>query len=210
MADDRVVVIGAGVGGLVSAALLAAHGYDVTVVEARRRPGRQVARGDVDGGAHRCRPDGVHACAAYSKKSSRHAATSLDDHLILQPATMLARHAWGRRRGSTCSPIPRRSEAAIGDFAGAAEARGYRAFRAEAKRLFDALDRPFLRDTETDPLDAWLANGRARFRRLLHATSLYLAVARARRAISATRGCGNCSAATRPIADPRRSVARRP
>ena len=34
MRDERVVVIGAGVGGLVSAALLAARGCDVTVCEA--------------------------------------------------------------------------------------------------------------------------------------------------------------------------------
>ena len=41
MPDTRVVVIGAGVGGLVSAALLAVRGCDVTVVDAASGPGGQ-------------------------------------------------------------------------------------------------------------------------------------------------------------------------
>ena len=47
---------------------------------------------------------------------------------------------------------PAASEDAIGAFASAADARGYRAFRAEAKRLFTALDRPFLHATRPGPL----------------------------------------------------------
>ena len=47
---DRAVVIGAGVGGLVSALLLACRGLEVTLVEAAPGPGgkmRQIALGDV-------------------------------------------------------------------------------------------------------------------------------------------------------------------
>ncbi|MEY3475509.1 MAG: phytoene desaturase, partial [Pseudomonadota bacterium] len=45
----RVVVVGAGVGGLVSALLLACRGLDVTLVEAAPEPGgkmRQIVLGD--------------------------------------------------------------------------------------------------------------------------------------------------------------------
>ena len=76
---------------------------------------------------------------------------SLERHLTMRPATTLARHAWGDARLDLFAD-PAASEAAIGDFAGAGEARGYRRFRAEAKQLFDALDRPFLRGTKTDPI----------------------------------------------------------
>ena len=38
-----------------------------------------------------------------------------------------------------------RSEEAIGDFAGAEAARGYRSFRAEARRIYNILDESLLR-----------------------------------------------------------------
>ena len=39
MTDARVIVIGAGVGGMVAAALLAARGNAVTLIEAQPKPG---------------------------------------------------------------------------------------------------------------------------------------------------------------------------
>ena len=47
----KVVVIGAGIGGLVSAALLAARGCDVTVVEKEAQVGGKARRLEVDGAA---------------------------------------------------------------------------------------------------------------------------------------------------------------
>lgn len=154
MPDERVVVIGGGVGGLVSAALLAARGHDVTLVEAAAGPGgklRAVMAGDaaIDGGPT------VFTMRDVFEDIFTACGSRLSDHLTMWPATTLARHAWGSdARGARLdlSADPQASEAAIGEFAGAAEARGYRAFRAEARRLFDALDRPFLRDTKTDPI----------------------------------------------------------
>ena len=141
-----VVVIGAGIGGLVSAALLAAHGNAVTVVEAAPGPGGKLRAIDgVDAGptvfTMRDVFDDVFAACRET----------LDDHLTVRPATVLARHAWGHDRLDLFAD-PLASEGAIGDFAGAGAAQGYRRFRGEAKRLFDALDRPFLRDTKTDPI----------------------------------------------------------
>ncbi len=148
--DRRVVVIGGGIGGLVSAALLAANGCDVTLIEAAAGPGGKLrtVMSDgvaVDGGPtvftlRRVFEDVFSACGA-----------DLADHVTMQPATILARHAWGNARLDLFAD-PAASEAAIGEFAGAAEARGYRAFRAESRRLFEALDRPFLHGSKTNPL----------------------------------------------------------
>ncbi|MBJ6122954.1 1-hydroxycarotenoid 3,4-desaturase CrtD [Sphingomonas mollis] len=150
MPDERVVVIGGGVGGLVSAALLAARGCDVTLVDAASGPGGKLRAVMVDG-----RPiDGgptVFTLRHVFEEIFTDCDASLADHLTMRPATTLARHAWGGARLDLFAD-PDRSEAAIGDFAGAADARGYRAFRVEAKRLFEALDAPFLRDTKTDPI----------------------------------------------------------
>ncbi len=150
MNGERVVVIGGGVGGLVSAALLAARGCDVTLVEAAATPGGKLRAVMVDGQPIDGGPT-VFTMRDVFDQVFDDCGASLDDHLTLRPATTLARHAWGDARLDLFAD-PARSEAAIGDFAGAAEAQGYRRFRNEAKRLFDALDRPFLRDTKTDPI----------------------------------------------------------
>lgn len=150
MPDERVVVIGGGVGGLASAALLAARGCDVTLVEAAAVPGGKlraisVADAPIDAGPT------VFTLRGVFEEIFAACGASLDDHLALRPASTLARHAWGEARLDLHAD-PTASEAAIGDFAGAAEARGYRRFRGEAKRLFEALDRPFLRETKPGPL----------------------------------------------------------
>jgi 1-hydroxycarotenoid 3,4-desaturase len=147
---ERVVVIGAGVGGLVSAALLAARGCDVTVVESAAGPGGKLRGVMVDGEAIDGGPT-VFTMRDVFAAIFEACGAALDDHLTLRPATILARHAWGDDRLDLFAD-PGASEAAIGDFAGAGAARGYRAFRAEARRIFEAIDRPFLQRTNTNPI----------------------------------------------------------
>ena len=151
MARERVIIVGAGVGGLTAAALLASADYDVTVLEAQGTPGGKLRSLPVDGIEVDAGPtvftmrdvfDGIfEACGAR-----------LDDHIVLRPATVLARHAWSDGSRLDLFADSRESENAVGGFAGSDAARGYRAFRAEAKRIHDALDRPFLRASKTDPI----------------------------------------------------------
>jgi 1-hydroxycarotenoid 3,4-desaturase len=150
MTDTRVVVIGAGVGGLVAAALLAARGCDVTLVEAMDGPGGKLRALDVGGAAIDAGPT-VFTLRGIFEEVFAECGDALDNHLVARPAETLARHAWGEARLDLFSD-PAASEAAIGTFAGAADARGFRAFRQEAARIFTALDRPFLRDTRINPL----------------------------------------------------------
>lgn len=148
--EERIIVIGAGIGGLVSAALLAARGCDVTLLEAAPGPGGKLRALPVDGAPIDAGPT-VFTLRDIFETVFAECGDSLAAHLTLHPASILARHAWGEDRLDLFAD-PAASEAAIGDFAGAAEARGYRAFRAESQRLFDALDRPFLNGTKPDPL----------------------------------------------------------
>ncbi len=150
MPDGHTVVIGAGVGGLVSAALLAARGQAVTVVEATPGPGGKLRAISVDGQPIDGGPT-VFTMKPLFEEIFAACGDSLDSHLVARPASILARHAWGDARLDLHAD-PAQSEAAIGDFAGAAEAQGYRALRAEAKRLFEALDRPFLQASNTNPI----------------------------------------------------------
>ena len=150
MSSERVVVIGAGIGGLVAAALLAARGCDVTVVEAAATPGGKLRQVDAGGVAVDAGPT-VFTMRSLFEEIFDAAGANLADHVALRPAETLARHAWGESRLDLFADTDR-SEAAIGAFAGAADARGYRAFRAEAKRIFTTLEDAFLRAPRTNPI----------------------------------------------------------
>jgi 1-hydroxycarotenoid 3,4-desaturase len=150
VAQQRVVVIGAGIGGLVSAALLAARGLDVTVVEKQATPGgkvRQVpvGRTTVDGGPT------VFTLRAIFDELFDACGDNLDARVSIRRAGILARHRWSGDEALDLHADPAASEAAIGDFAGADAARGYRAFAAEARRIYEILDRPFLQGSRVYP-----------------------------------------------------------
>ena len=160
--SDQVIIVGAGVGGLTSAALLAMRGVPVTVVEAAAGPGGKLrALRGIDAGPT------VFTLRQVFDRLFEEGGWSLEAALggdsPVRQAHVLARHAWGDARLDLFAD-PRESEAAIGDFAGADEARGYRAFRREAQRLYDALDRPFLQGTKVDPLTLGWRMGAAGFR----------------------------------------------
>lgn len=143
MRTRKAVVVGAGIAGLVAAVELASAGVDVVVVERQSGPGgklRQVAIGDalLDAGPTvftlRFVFDAVFAAAG----------TTLEQHLTLVPAEVLARHAWsGSERLDLFADIERSADA-IGRLAGPAEARGYRSFCERSRRIYDTLQASFM------------------------------------------------------------------
>ena len=123
----RVVVIGAGMGGLSAAALLARHGLDVQVIERAATPGgkmRQVELGPqhLDGG-----PTVLTMRWVFDSLFER-LGLGLDQHLSLRRCQVLARHAWGPDESLDLLADLDDSVAAIAAFSGAAEAQAYRAF----------------------------------------------------------------------------------
>jgi len=146
----RVLVIGAGVGGLSAAALLAREGADVQVLERAATPGgkmRQVAVGPLhlDGG-----PTVLTMRWVFDALFER-LGQSLDRHLRLRRCEVLARHAWGPDERLDLSADLERSVAAIGGFSGAAEAQRYRAFCDRARQVYDTLDHPFMQSPRPTP-----------------------------------------------------------
>ena len=144
MPGERVVIVGAGVAGLVSAFALAARGLDVIVLERSTSLGgkmRQVAIGPtlIDSGPT------VFTMRWVFEELFAAAGRNFADHVRLRPLEVLARHAWDEHTRLDLFADEERTTDAIGDFAGAVEADGYRAFCRDTKRIYDILEKPFLR-----------------------------------------------------------------
>ena len=145
---SQTVIIGAGIGGLVSAVLLAARGMQVTVLEKESMPGGKVRQLDVNGAPIDAGPT-VFTMRSVIDAIFESAGERSEDHIYLHKADRLARHAWGPEANLDLYADADRSAEAIGDFAGAKAAAGFRSFTKEAKRIFEILDKPFLRDSKT-------------------------------------------------------------
>ena len=79
------------------------------------------------------------------------AGTSLAAELPLQPAEVLARHAWSEQERLDLFADQQRSADAIGQFAGAREAEGFLRFTADARGIFNTLKDAFITNTRTTP-----------------------------------------------------------
>jgi 1-hydroxycarotenoid 3,4-desaturase len=102
-----VVVVGAGMGGLVAALLLAHKGLHVTVVEAAAAPGGKMRQQVVQGAPIDAGPT-VLTMAWVFEHIMAAASLSMNELPALTPLPVLARHAW---RNCDCllytSPSPR-------------------------------------------------------------------------------------------------------
>lgn len=148
--DDPVLVIGAGIGGLVSALLLAARGVPVTLVEQATGPGGKARQLPVDGVAIDAGPT-VFTMRPVIDAIFDAAGASTDDHLTLRRAVRIARHAWGPDARLDLYADYEASCAAVGEFAGTDAERGFRSFSAEAQRIHTILDTSFLQNSKTWP-----------------------------------------------------------
>lgn len=141
----RVVVVGAGIGGLVSALLLARQGLQVTLVEAASAPGGKMRRVQVDGAGIDAGPT-VFTMRWVFEQILAQAGFSLADLPALTPLPVLARHAWrGQAARLDLFADPARSVEAIGDFAGAEEARRFQGFCRQAREVYERLEGPYIR-----------------------------------------------------------------
>jgi 1-hydroxycarotenoid 3,4-desaturase len=139
----QLAVVGAGIAGLCAALELNALGCQVTVLERAAQPGgklRQLhsATQPLDAGPTVLTLPGLFESILGS------AGSSLEEHLVLRPLQLLARHAWSRAEQLDLYADIERTAAAIEAFAGAREARGYRRFCRDSRRIYQTLEPGFL------------------------------------------------------------------
>jgi 1-hydroxycarotenoid 3,4-desaturase len=140
-----VAVVGGGIAGLSAALDLAVHGCAVTLFERAALPGGKLRRiVDAQGVGVDAGPT-VLTLRGIFAELFRDAGTELSQHLQLLPLEILARHAWSAHERLDLFADTGRSAAAISDFAGQREGRGYLRFCADARRVFAALDEHFMR-----------------------------------------------------------------
>jgi 1-hydroxycarotenoid 3,4-desaturase len=158
----KVVIIGSGVGGLAAAMRLSAAGCDVTVVEKEATPGGKMRQLFPSGRPIDAGPT-VFTMRWVFEDLFNACGVDFGNAVTLKPLTILARHAWSTTEALDLHADIAASADAIGVFAGAKEAQGYRDFCAAAAQTFATLREPFLRSGATTP---WGLTGRIGFTRI--------------------------------------------
>lgn len=150
---DKVVVIGAGMGGLAAAIDLARAGCDVTVLERAATPGGKARRLAVDGAEIAGGPT-VFTMRWIFDGLFGDAGTSVERELSLRAAPILARHAWTSGGRLDLFADIEQSVDAISAFAGPKDGAGYRAFCARAQDIYATLLRNFMAtEKPSSPID---------------------------------------------------------
>lgn len=145
----RVVVIGAGVGGLAAAMLLADSGLWVTLVDRAAGPGGKMRCVDSVAGPIDAGPTVLTLKPVFDDLFAS-VGEVLEDHVTLLREPVIARHWWPDGSGLDLHDDPARNAAAIAAFAGARAARDFAAFDCRAARLYAAFDAPMMRAAEPD------------------------------------------------------------
>ena len=133
-AVKKVVVVGAGMGGLCAAIRLAAAGLSVTLVEAQGTPGGKMRTVASDAGPVDAGPTVLTLRAVFEAVFAV-AGERLEDHLTLIPQPILARHWWPDGSRLDLFTDPAQSAAAIERFAGQKAAQQLKNFAIRFRRL---------------------------------------------------------------------------
>uniref|UniRef100_UPI003593907C 1-hydroxycarotenoid 3,4-desaturase CrtD n=1 Tax=Blastomonas sp. TaxID=1909299 RepID=UPI003593907C len=139
-----------GVGGLSAAALLAAAGEPVLVLERQSAPGGKLREVTAGGSAVDAGPT-VFTMRWVFERLFADCGGDLASAIPLTAASTIARHAWDADSHFDLFADVGESEAAIGDYFSAADAAGFRSFCAEAERIFNVLREPYLEASRPTP-----------------------------------------------------------
>ncbi len=140
--SPKILIVGAGIGGLSAALELSHQGLDVTVIEKNAGPGgkiRQVQAGNsfIDSGPT------VFTMKWVFDQLFAGCNENFDAEFALEPLDILARHSWGGEFLDLYADTQKSADA-IGQFSGANQARQFLEFCKTAKKVYQALKTPFI------------------------------------------------------------------
>ena len=147
----KIVIVGAGAGGLAAAIALGAAGYRVLVLEAAEGPGGKLRQVITAGQPYDAGPTVLTMKWVFDGLLAR-CGLRLEDGLGLTRADVIARHYW---KDGACLDLfadPAESRRAIGDFAGACNAEGFRRFAEDSARVFALLRDSFIDAARPNPV----------------------------------------------------------
>ncbi|MBU6224287.1 MAG: phytoene desaturase [Burkholderiales bacterium] len=148
--SPKVAVIGAGIGGLVSALLLAHKGLDVTLFEASDTPGGKIRQVHVDGVGIDSGPT-VFTMRWIFDQMLAELGSSLESLLELEPLGILARHAWVGTDGYLDLHSDKTlSFESIAQFTNKQEAVRFLEFCKQTQTLYNTLEKPYIRSEKPD------------------------------------------------------------
>jgi 1-hydroxycarotenoid 3,4-desaturase len=148
----RVVVVGAGMGGLAASIALAARGFHVTTFDAADGPGGKMREVEAGGRRIDAGPT-VLTMPWVFEQIFEDAGAHLSRRLTLNRIMRLARHAWGDDSSLDLYSDVDQSAEAIADFAGLREADGYRRFCKRAESIYRTLRDTFIRGSRPGPVE---------------------------------------------------------
>ena len=146
-AQKRIVVIGAGIGGLAAALRLSHAGHQVTVLESHEHPGGKIRTLATKAGPADAGPTVLTMRHVFDTLFNK-VGERLDAHLTLLPLTVLARHFWPDGTRLDLSADQEQSVENIRQGFGQTSANEFVHFSERAKRLFEAFEAPMMQAAE--------------------------------------------------------------
>ncbi len=138
-----IVVIGGGIGGLVSALDLASTGLEVIVLEKEQALGGKIRQIQCAGKGVDSGPT-VFTMRWVFDGIFQNAGCRLEDVLQIDQLKILARHAWSSTERLDLFANREQSAQAIHEFSGAAEANRFMDFCRQTSKLYRALEKPYM------------------------------------------------------------------
>lgn len=140
--SPKILIVGAGIGGLTAALELAHRGLDVTVLEKSDAPGGKIRTIKVNGAAIDSGPT-VFTMRWIFEQLFTDCSESFSTEFELEALDILARHSWGEAPLDLYANTQKSADA-IGQFAGARQAQLFLEFCKTAKKVYETLNGPFI------------------------------------------------------------------
>ena len=145
MTERKVIIVGAGVGGLAAACDLARQGVAVTLLERQASVGGKIHQREAGSAWIDSGPTVLTMRWVFEDLLAACGESLEDGQLHLHALPVIARHAWAESERLDLFADRHASIDAVAQFAGPAEAGRFAAFCDEARRLYLALEHAYIR-----------------------------------------------------------------